>query len=234
MASTLSRYPTDQFPKKWVPTFLWVFCIYVLAIIWGADREAIPPSDPPIEVFSIQMQHVILASTPPLSSPSHPQKKTQSKPTPKPALQPEAPLMDERVDDVMEMQPEDQVSHLESIEAPAGVSEVSSSIEQGVPQDSLNAMKSRYLAKLRRYVESAKFYPRLAKRLKQQGRVTIRFVIHKNGSIRQIEVKEKCPFAVLNQAAQESVGQLQSFDPIPEALAMDQWQIELPIVYSLQ
>ena len=75
-----------------------------------------------------------------------PSKKTLSKSTPKPALQ-----------------PEDQVSHLESIEAPAGVSEVSSSIEQGVPQDSLNAMKSRYLAKLRHYVESAKFYPRLAK-----------------------------------------------------------------------
>lgn len=226
MASILPRYPTDQFQKKWIRVFFGVLLFHALAMIGWGERQEKMVSKPPPEVFQIQMQHVVLA--PP--TPSPPQRITKRKPVSKAISQtqpqpiPEAPVVDESIDETIDTEPDER----------GGAPEVSSTRELGVPPDSLNAIKSRYLAKLRRYVESVKSYPRLAHRLKQQGRVTVRFVIEKNGAIRQVEIKEKCPFAVLNQAAQESVGKLQPFDPIPEVLAMDQWEIELPIVYSLQ
>ena len=96
-----------------------------------------------------------------------------------------------------------------------------------------NVIKNEYLSKIKSHIEKYKKYPRRAKRLNQQGKVVVSFKIEKNGQIKDIEIKSRCPFKKLNIAAINILKEIAQFDPIPNELNKNSWDIEVPISYSI-
>lgn len=94
-------------------------------------------------------------------------------------------------------------------------------------------IKNEYLTKIKSHIEKYKKYPRRAKLLKQQGEVIVSFKIEKNGSIRDINIKSRCPFKKLNTAAINILKEIAKFDPIPNELNKSSWAIEVPISYEI-
>ncbi|MCJ8326495.1 MAG: energy transducer TonB [Campylobacterales bacterium] len=94
-------------------------------------------------------------------------------------------------------------------------------------------IKNAYLTKVRKHIESHKKYPRKAKRLRQEGKVVISFIIKPDGKIHGINLKSKCPYKRLNDAALKILKKIVQFDPIPDELEKNSWKIDIPIQYSL-
>ncbi|MCB0392163.1 MAG: TonB family protein [Bdellovibrionales bacterium] len=97
-----------------------------------------------------------------------------------------------------------------------------------------SSIKAVYIAKLRDQIEARKKYPRIAKKLKQSGKVVIMLEILKNGRILKKQIVEESPFQRLNKAAYQLVAQLESVEPLPEELHLDSWQVFIPVAYVLR
>ncbi len=91
----------------------------------------------------------------------------------------------------------------------------------------------RYLYELKLMLEQRKIYPGQARMMGQTGKVIVRFVVHKDGSIDQAEIVEPSPFSKLNEAALKLIQNVKQFKPIPTELGKEQWTLNVPIHYSL-
>jgi periplasmic protein TonB len=98
----------------------------------------------------------------------------------------------------------------------------------------LKELENEYLSKLRYLIEKNKIYPKSAKRLNQMGKVLITFQISKNGQIKNIRIVKDSSFQRLNDAAIEILTKLNTFEPIPEKLNKNSWEITVPIVYQIK
>lgn len=94
-------------------------------------------------------------------------------------------------------------------------------------------LQNEYISLLKAHIEKYKYYPKRAKRLKQEGRVNISFTISKNGDILGVKFLEKCPYKRLNKAAIEIFDKFTSFKPIPKELNKNSWDLNIPIEYSI-
>jgi len=95
------------------------------------------------------------------------------------------------------------------------------------------AIKNAYLLKLRKKIEQNKVYPKRAKRLRQEGKVLVSFLVRKNGSIQNIKLVGKSSYKRLDEATLELLKKIARFDAIPEELEKNSWTIEVPINYSI-
>lgn len=102
-----------------------------------------------------------------------------------------------------------------------------------VSRETKNIIKNEYLSKLRAEIEKNKIYPKRAKRLKQQGKVVVTFLLLKNGQIKNINLKNGSSFRGLNKAALELLERIGKFEPIPKELQKNNWTIEIPINYAI-
>jgi protein TonB len=106
-------------------------------------------------------------------------------------------------------------------------------VEKMVSVEELNVIKNKYLNKLRNLIEDKKIYPNSAKRLKQQGRVIVSFLITKEGNFKNISLKDSSKYKKLNKAALELLNNISKFEPIPDELGKNKWVIEIPINYKI-
>jgi len=106
-------------------------------------------------------------------------------------------------------------------------------IEKMVSVEEINVIKNKYLNRLRNLIEDKKIYPNSAKRLKQQGRVIVSFLITKEGTFKNISLKDSSKFKKLNKAALELLNNISRFEPIPDELEKNKWVIEIPINYKI-
>ncbi len=106
-------------------------------------------------------------------------------------------------------------------------------IEKMVSVEELNVIKNKYLNRLRSLIEDKKIYPKSAKRLKQQGRVIVSFLITKEGTFKNISLKDSSKYKKLNKAALELLNNISRFEPIPDELEKNKWVIEIPISYKI-
>jgi protein TonB len=106
-------------------------------------------------------------------------------------------------------------------------------VEKMVSIEELNVIKNKYLNKLRNLIEDKKIYPNSAKRLKQQGRVIVSFLITKEGNFKNISLKDSSKYKKLNKAALELLNNISKFEPIPDELGKNKWVIEIPINYKI-
>jgi len=106
-------------------------------------------------------------------------------------------------------------------------------VEKMVSVEELNVIKNKYLNRLRSLIEDKKIYPKSAKRLKQQGRVIVSFLITKEGTFKNISLKDSSKFKKLNKAALELLNNISRFEPIPDELEKNKWVIEIPINYKI-
>jgi protein TonB len=105
--------------------------------------------------------------------------------------------------------------------------------ENTIDPSQIEALEDEYLSKLRYLIEKNKIYPQSAKRLNQMGKVHVYFVISKDGQIKDVKVVKDSKYKRLNEAALEILAKINRFEPIPEKLNKNSWEITVPIVYQI-
>lgn len=106
-------------------------------------------------------------------------------------------------------------------------------VEKLIPVETLKAIENKYFQKIQELIEENKKYPKIAKRLNQSGEIYLNFTIYKNGQITNIKITKSSNFRRLNKAAVEIMSEIEKFDPIPDELNKDIWNITVPIVYKI-
>ena len=102
-----------------------------------------------------------------------------------------------------------------------------------VDLNKIEALENEYLSKLRYLIEKNKIYPNSAKRLNQMGKVHLSFVISKDGQIKNAKIVKDSSFKRLDEAALEILSKINKFEPIPEKLNKNSWEITVPIIYDV-
>ncbi|OCL89743.1 energy transducer TonB [Arcobacter porcinus] len=111
--------------------------------------------------------------------------------------------------------------------------------DQVITQDTVNQVKAAemedlYLGKIKHIIEKNKKYPRAAKRLKHEGKVTISFDILADGKIVNIRIIENSKYKTLDQATMELLENIAFFDAIPKELNKTVWNnIQVPVNYEM-
>jgi periplasmic protein TonB len=90
-----------------------------------------------------------------------------------------------------------------------------------------------YLDMVRLKIESRKRYPETAKARSIEGRVTIRFVLATDGSVRDVAVTKGARNKSLNMAALDAVQRAAPFPRPPSNLFKGELPLELTIVFEL-
>ncbi len=89
-----------------------------------------------------------------------------------------------------------------------------------------------YLMQVRKLIESKKFYPASAKRLKIEGDVTLKFSIDRSGHISGIEFLQKANFNPLNDAALSAIESVGKFPSLPTEIKDDTLVIHQKITFK--
>lgn len=90
-----------------------------------------------------------------------------------------------------------------------------------------------FFKQLSQKIEEKKVYPRIAKKLRQMGKVIVKFEIDSNGKITSLEITEKSPHAKLDSAALHLIKSIDSDLRIPKSLKEEKLSVILPIEYIL-
>lgn len=93
-------------------------------------------------------------------------------------------------------------------------------------------LKSHYLKELRQFIESNKFYPRLAARLRHSGVVEIAFKVDEEGRFVDVHIHRGSSFDTLNEAALSLVKKLKGFKPLPKSMD-EKVALHIPLRYAL-
>ncbi len=92
---------------------------------------------------------------------------------------------------------------------------------------------SAYEMEVASRLNALKRYPEKAKRMRQQGRVMVRFKLARNGHVLAREIVEPSGHAALNEAALSLLSEVQGFKPFPEKTTHTSWVFTVPIEYRL-
>ncbi len=94
-------------------------------------------------------------------------------------------------------------------------------------------IKEKYINQIYILIEKLKFYPKMAKRLNQEGTVEIIFTILQDGSVVDVKLEKTSNFYSIDKAALEAVGKMKKIEPIPTELNKEKWELILPIKFEL-
>ncbi len=89
-----------------------------------------------------------------------------------------------------------------------------------------------YITELRSFIESKKYYPKRALRMKQAGAVEICLDIDENGNFHDIHIKNGSRYSTLNKAALELIKEISKFKPLPRDLGQ-KVTLNIPLRYAL-
>lgn len=90
-----------------------------------------------------------------------------------------------------------------------------------------------YASEVARELNRHKVYPEISLKLRQQGRVKVRFHVDRSGSVLMAEILEKSPYDPLNSAAKRLIEEIRSFRPFPEEVKATSMLFEVPIEYTM-
>ncbi len=94
--------------------------------------------------------------------------------------------------------------------------------------------EARYKAQLKKLIEANKQYPRRARRLGQQGKALVTFVIDRNGDISQIDITRSSGRKILDQAVIDTIRKISGKLPFPEEIRRQRWTFTVPITFRLR
>lgn len=90
-----------------------------------------------------------------------------------------------------------------------------------------------YFSNMRRDLERYKVYPRVAKRLKQTGKVYVHFDVLPNGEIKNIRIKKSSSFDRLDIAAKELLSKIKKMPNLPSEIKGNLITVGVYIDYQL-
>ncbi|QKF76894.1 energy transducer TonB [Arcobacter defluvii] len=200
------------------------------------------PAEPPAQVTKINLQNVVLKKPEPVVEPViekpveiKPLPKTESKNKIKQVKKKEHHKKEKKVEKKVEKKIEEikevkqEIKEVIPLESSSDIKSVKKDIDPSLK----DALENEYLAKIRMLIEKNKIYPKSAKRLNQMGKVHVCFVVSKDGQIKNIRIVKKSSFEKLDEAAIEILTKISNFEPIPEKLNKNSWEITVPIVYQI-
>ncbi len=97
-----------------------------------------------------------------------------------------------------------------------------------------NGARNDYFSHLRSWLEQHKKYPRSARIRRQEGTVTVRFVVQPSGNLLSYAVEQGSGFALLDREALEMLRRASPLPAIPEALGRDSLELVLPVAFYLR
>ncbi|MEW5839278.1 MAG: energy transducer TonB [Pseudomonadota bacterium] len=95
------------------------------------------------------------------------------------------------------------------------------------------AAEDAYKALLRNRVDAHKQYPRLSRRMGEEGRVVVEFSVSASGEVSGLRIKSGSGSERLDEAALQAVRDAAPFPPFPEGVRRTEWSFSLPLVFSL-
>jgi periplasmic protein TonB len=116
--------------------------------------------------------------------------------------------------------------------APAGTGTGTSQSPGDDPR--AKAKEADYFALVSAHLNRKKRYPTEAKKAQQQGIVTIRFTVARDGTVSSISVKRSSGHDLLDAATVELLQRVSPLPKFPSAMKRDSVTLSLPIDYSLK
>ncbi|WP_324081768.1 TonB family protein [Geomonas sp.] len=95
------------------------------------------------------------------------------------------------------------------------------------------ARRESYQALLKRLIEARKEYPVASRRRHEEGSCQRRFVLGRDGSLKQVEEVTRCGFPFLDEAATKAVASVGKFPPIPEGIEGPEASFTINITFTL-
>lgn len=92
---------------------------------------------------------------------------------------------------------------------------------------------SRVISRLRQDLKQYFYYPRLARQKNIQGAVILGFAINLQGKIKNIHLVKSSGFAILDNAAEDALRQLNRLSWEQDYLQRNNRHLELPVIYKL-
>jgi protein TonB len=186
-----------------------------------------PPPEPVVEIPPEPVQ----------ASPPPPRPKPVPKPQPKRVVKPVPPAPPPQVKP--EPKPVEPAPAKPVIQAPAPPpveqqQKVPPAPHAPADESLLRRLEEAYMRTLRKAIEARKGYPRRARRLHQEGDVTVGFSVRRDGSITDLHVVESSGHSLLDRAALEAVRQVDGSLPFPQEIERSVWAFTLPIGYALR
>ena len=83
-------------------------------------------------------------------------------------------------------------------------------------------------------VAKAKYYPRMARKKRLEGKPIVAFTLGKKGDLIDLKIVEASIYDLLNEAALETIRRGIPYPPIPEPLGKNSISFNLPISYVLE
>jgi protein TonB len=109
----------------------------------------------------------------------------------------------------------------------------SGSGEQGLSDDVRAGLIRGYSESIYRVVNRQKTYPRLAKRMGQEGTVTVEIMVDSTGRILKVRVANSSGSEILDEAARDLFQSLDQLPAPPKKLAWTKKKLQIPLRYSL-
>lgn len=110
-----------------------------------------------------------------------------------------------------------------------------SNAQLGSAQGTVPSEKDYYTYELRTLIQQKLVYPQISTRLREAGRVIVRFRVLRDGRIEAVGIKSASTYSRLNEAAVGLVRGIEKFKPFPRDMLHDQASLEIviPIEYVL-
>lgn len=201
------------------------------------DEELVIKDKPVHNISKINLQNVVIKKTEPIQEPiveKTVEKSIETKPLPKTLSKNMIKENHKKQKEVVKKEDIPQkIDNVKVVETSKQTPLISENKEMKVDSNEKDLLENEYLSKLQQLIEQNKTYPKSAKRLNQMGKVNVCFVISKNGEIKDIKVVKKSNFEKLDEAAIEILARIYKFEPIPEKLNKNSWEITVPIVYQI-
>lgn len=93
-------------------------------------------------------------------------------------------------------------------------------------------IKASFIAGLYEVLNEKKFYPKMAKRRKLEGVVTVSFTLCKDGTIKNIFLNTSCGHKILDKAALKVVRSINIYKTVPDVVSLTALNLNIPIKYS--
>ena len=112
------------------------------------------------------------------------------------------------------------------------VQEVEQEVEQEVKPIFDEKTKESFIAGLYEILNKNNRYPEMAKRRKIEGVCEVSFTLNKDGSIKDVFLKEECGHSILDKAALKVVSSIKFYKPIPNSVSLTSLRLNIPIKYT--